>query len=72
MAYVGDSLTVEQRTLTPLVEVRILVPQPVDVIQLSSFQYQNIVAQLGVQLGVFVLVSSLRMALSPSAGSRLR
>src|SRR5215204_3120620 len=25
---VGDSLTVEQRTLTPLVEVRILVPQP--------------------------------------------
>jgi hypothetical protein len=24
----GDSLTVEQRTLTPLVEVRILVPQP--------------------------------------------
>lgn len=27
----GDSLTVEQRTLTPLVEVRILVPQPVSV-----------------------------------------
>ena len=25
---VGDSLTVEQRTLTPLVKVRILVPQP--------------------------------------------
>src|SRR6185369_10982580 len=24
----GDSLTVEQRTLTPLVKVRILVPQP--------------------------------------------
>ena len=24
----GDSLTVEQRTLTPSVEVRILVPQP--------------------------------------------
>jgi hypothetical protein len=27
----GDSLTVEQRTLTPLVEVRILVPQPFDI-----------------------------------------
>src|SRR5215213_8067160 len=27
---VGDSLTVEQRTLTPLVEVRILVPQPIE------------------------------------------
>jgi hypothetical protein len=26
---VGDSLTVEQRTLTPLVVVRIHVPQPV-------------------------------------------
>lgn len=27
---VGDSLTVEPRTLTPLVEVRILVPQPLN------------------------------------------
>jgi hypothetical protein len=26
---VGDSSTVEQRTLTPLIKVRILVPQPV-------------------------------------------
>jgi hypothetical protein len=29
----GDSLTVEQRTLTPLVQVRILVPQPLDFLQ---------------------------------------
>jgi hypothetical protein len=33
---------------------------------------QNILYQLGAQLGDFVLFSSFRMALSPSAGSRAR
>ena len=37
----GDSLTVEQRTLTPLVEVRILVPQPVDFTALFPIMSKN-------------------------------
>ncbi len=33
MASMGDSLMVEQRTLTPLVLVRIQVPQPLQIIK---------------------------------------
>jgi hypothetical protein len=44
----------------------------IDFSWLFSSLHQNIVDQLGGQLGVFVPFSSLRIALSPSAGSRLR
>jgi hypothetical protein len=37
MASVGDSLMVEQRTLTPLVKVRVLVPQPFKIKRLAPF-----------------------------------
>jgi hypothetical protein len=50
-------------------KVRLLVRPPL-ISQLYSRTNQNSLDQLGGQLGVFVLLSSLRMAFSASAGSR--
>jgi hypothetical protein len=44
----------------------------IDLAGLFRVLHQNITDHLGVHLGVFVLLSSFRMALSASAGSRCR
>src|SRR5262249_42006274 len=46
--------------------------QPLDLIRPFSKSHQNTNNQLGGQLGIFVPVSSLRIAFSASAGSRCR
>ena len=68
----GDRLTVGQRTLTPPVKVRILVPQPLDHIALFSVCPHYRHDRLGARLGIFVLASSLRIAVTASSGSRCR
>ena len=60
------------RTLTPLVEVRILVPQPVDLSHFSLLFDENIPERFESRFEIFVPLSSFRIALSPSAGSLLR
>jgi hypothetical protein len=67
-----QSFISEQRTLTPLVEVRILVPQPVEIADLLPEQSGD----ARDQFEDFVLASanfaSLAAAFSAIAGSRLR
>jgi hypothetical protein len=67
------------RTLTPLILVRIQVPQPIDFVDISANYVWTRAHQLGAQLGGFVAklffataASSLVIALSASAGSRCR
>jgi hypothetical protein len=55
---VGDSSTVEQRTLTPLILVRIQVPQPIDITALSRLSPLEQLDHFGVHFGEFVPVST--------------
>jgi hypothetical protein len=60
------------QTLTPLVEVRILVPQPVDLTYFSLFFDENIPERFEGRFEIFIPLSSFRIAFSPRAGSLLR
>ena len=62
----------EQLTLNQRVQGSSPCAPTIDLTWLFSPLHWNIADQLGGQLGVFVRFSSLRIALSPSAGSRFR
>ena len=67
----GNSLTVEQRTLTPSVLVRIQVPQPNVFKDLAKISIDTLV-HLGTHLGTGVLDSSFVMAFFAIRGSLAR
>ena len=66
------SASCQKRTHAPLLKAWSTTPQLVDSARLFPIFRHNSTEQLGAQLGEFVRLSSFRIALSASAGSRCR
>jgi hypothetical protein len=58
-------INVKSRTLTPLILVRIQVPQPIEIVRLSAESSWNRIGQLGAQLGVLFSIRASALHFQP-------